>query len=445
MKNRLILLTTLLVSVLHCKAQISSVSDDKSWELQTVTLKNTSEADYIIRIGDVDNLNFGWLENFDPFCSRMSEAHIYPWTANDADMAGFDRILMSSKYNPNIDHMCGGDGYSGSFDANLTKPVPYSIPTSSLRNVEIKNAYLQIFIDDFQSPTFCSKFQITLNGTRFAEGEKILNAIDQTGPVGKLVTIPLPEEFYQTLGNNNSLIVSIDETTGSADGFAIDFIRILINRKRLNSCKGNIKGRVLEKGTDIAIPQANVFTSDNISTSANSNGEFAMNNIPTGFEVIRASASGYADGSANADIGQGDDNNEVIIYLEKGKKVANFNNKKISVGEAINLNNIMFEAAKSTLKTESIAELNKVVDFMRSNEMAEIELSGHTSSEGEAIYNRSLSYKRVKACKDYIVGKGIDPGRIIAVGYGPDRPIAPNDTELNRAKNRRVEMRLTKL
>ena len=61
MKNRLILLTTLLVSVLHCKSQISSVSDDKSWELQTVTLKNTSEADYIIRIGDVDNLNFGWL------------------------------------------------------------------------------------------------------------------------------------------------------------------------------------------------------------------------------------------------------------------------------------------------------------------------------------------------------------------------------------------------
>jgi outer membrane protein OmpA-like peptidoglycan-associated protein len=51
----------------------------------------------------------------------------------------------------------------------------------------------------------------------------------------------------------------------------------------------------------------------------------------------------------------------------------------------------------------------------------------------------------VKACKDYIVSRGIDPGRIIAHGYGPDRPVAPNDTEANRARNRRVEMRVVKL
>ena len=82
---------------------------------------------------------------------------------------------------------------------------------------------------------------------------------------------------------------------------------------------------------------------------------------------------------------------------------------------------------------------------MQVNPGAEIELSGHTSSEGERSYNRSLSYKRVKACKDYIVAKGIDEGRIIAVGFGPDRPVASNDTETNRAKNRRVEMRLKKL
>jgi len=97
------------------------------------------------------------------------------------------------------------------------------------------------------------------------------------------------------------------------------------------------------------------------------------------------------------------------------------------------------------LKNESKAELDKVVAFMKSNINAEIELSGHTSSEGEASYNRSLSYKRVKACKDYILVQGIDAGRIIAVGYGPDRPAFPNDSEVNRAKNRRVEMRLVKL
>jgi len=85
------------------------------------------------------------------------------------------------------------------------------------------------------------------------------------------------------------------------------------------------------------------------------------------------------------------------------------------------------------------------VTFLQANPKAEIELSGHTSSEGDAALNRSLSYRRVKACKDYIVSRSVDRGRIVAHGYGPDRPVAPNDTEANRAKNRRVEMRVAKL
>ena len=67
------------------------------------------------------------------------------------------------------------------------------------------------------------------------------------------------------------------------------------------------------------------------------------------------------------------------------------------------------------------------------------------SEEGDAALNRSLSYARVKACKDYIVGKQIDTGRITVVGYGPDRPVAPNDSEAGREQNRRVEMRVLKL
>jgi hypothetical protein len=135
-----------------------------------------------------------------------------------------------------------------------------------------------------------------------------------------------------------------------------------------------------------------------------------------------------------ADIGQGEFNPEVIIYLDKGVNAAQFNNKKIMVGETISLNNIMFDLGKAELKNESKIELDKVVAFMQANKNAEIELSGHTSSKGDANYNRSLSYKRVKACKDYILKQGIDARRIIAIGYGPDKPVAPNDTEANRAK-----------
>ena len=444
MKRQYFMLLVFLTFLVRVNAQVKTASADTDWKQQQAVLKNTMEADFIIRLGDIDNLGFGWPESFDPFCGRMSESHPYPWDINPSDLPGFDRILLSSKFNPNKTQDCGGDGYSGSFDAVKCKPVSWKIPTDALKGATIYNVYLQIFIDDFQAPSLCSKFQLLLNGKRFIEGEKILNAIDQTGPVGKLISIPLTEDFFSVLANSQNISLLIDETTGAADGFAIDFIRLLVNRKRENTCKGNIRGRVLIKDTETPIAGAKVFTAENTSVVTNDNGEFEIKDIPTGFEVLGASASGYTDGTGTADIGQGNENPDVVIFLSKGKS-ASYNNQQINVGESITLNNILFDQGKAELKNESKPELDKLVSFLQANASAEIELSGHTSSEGERAYNRSLSYKRVKACKDYIIAKGIAEDRIIAIGFGPDRPVAANDTEANRAKNRRVEMRLKKL
>jgi OmpA-OmpF porin, OOP family len=425
-------------------AQVKTVSSDKEWEQQQSVVTNSIEADYIIRIGDVDNLNFGWPEGFDPFCGRMTETHNYPWAPIDSDLPGFDRILMSSHFKPERPAPCGGDGYSGSYDPITSKPVTWKISTDALKDVPIQNAYIQIFIDDFQSTLFCSKFQMVFNGKRFIEGERVLSAIDQTGPVGKLVSIPLNEEHYSMLSAGTGISLLIDESSGSADGFAMDFVRILVNRKRSNSCKGDIRGRVLEKNTETPIANATVYTADKKYGKTNSKGEFEMLGIPTGFEVLSASASGYADGYSTADIGEGNENTEVVIYLIPGK-VTKFDNKQLKVGESITLNNILFDQGQAVIKNESKPDLDKVVTFLKTNQSIQIELSGHTSSEGDRDMNRSLSYKRVKACREYIVSAGIAEERLVAVGYGPDRPIASNDTPLGRTLNRRVEMRITSL
>lgn len=424
------------------QAQVKTVSSDTDWASQQAVLTNTMEADYIIRLGDADNLNFGWPDDFDPFCGRMTVAHSYPWSPDLNDLPGFDRILLSSKYAKGKALVCMGDGYSEAYDPKTSKPVTWKIPTGILKDAIIQNAFLQLFIDDFQPLTFCSKFQMLINGKRFIEGERILNAIDQTGPVGKLVSIPLNEEFYSVLATGEGISLLIDESTGSADGFAIDFVRLLVNRKRENSCKGTVRGRVLIKDTETPIAGARVFTVDKLTVNTNAKGEFTIRGVPTGFEVIGASADGYADGTATADIGEGEDNPEVVIYLAKGK-VAKFDNRQVKVGEAITLNNILFDQGKADLKAESKPELDKVVAFMKTNPTAQIELSGHTSSEGDRNFNKTLSYKRVKACKDYIVAAGIAEDRLIAVGYGPDRPVATNDTPEGKKLNRRVEMRIT--
>ena len=426
------------------QAQVRTVSSDTDWKKQQVVLTNTIEADYIVRVGDADNLNFGWPDGFDPFCGRMTESHYFPWSPDESDLPGFDRILLSSKYVAGKDLPCGADGYRDSYDAATSKPVTWSIPTSVLKGVVIQNAFLQIFMDDFQPLTFCSKFQMLINGKRFTEGERVLNAIDQTGPVGKLVSIPLNEEFFAILTTGAGLTLLIDESTGSGDGFAVDFVRLLVNRKRESSCRGTVRGRVLIKDTEAPIAGAQVFTVDKVTVNTNSKGEFVMKDVPTGFEVIGASANGYADGNATADVGEGADNPKVIIYLVKGK-VARFDNKQVKVGESITLNNILFDQGKAEIKAESKPDLEKVVAFMKANPTAQIELSGHTSSEGERNLNKSLSYKRVKACKDYIVSAGIAEDRLVAVGYGPDRPVASNDTPAGRTQNRRVEMRITSM
>lgn len=425
-------------------AQPITISEDKDWAAQQAFLSNTTEADYIVRIGDIDNLGFGWPDNFDPFCGRMTDTHGYPWEVNNADLPGFDRILLSSLYKTSREQLCGSDGYSNAYNETTSKPVTYNIPTDKLKNLTISNAYLQIFIDDFQSPSLCSRFQVTLNNKRFTEAERIINAIDQTGPVGKLISIPLPEDYYTDISSLPFMKLYIDDIKGSGDGFAIDFIRLLINRKRENTCKGSFSGRVLEKNTEQAISGAMVWLADKTTVTTDGEGRFTIKEIPTGFEVVSASATGYNEGYATADIGKGEDNPEITIYLEKGKKAV-FDKKNIVVGQAITLENILFDQGKALLKPGSKPVLENVIAFLKANPGAEIELSGHTSSEGEPAMNRSLSYRRVKACKDFIIAGGIDAGRVTASGYGADRPVAPNDTEVNRALNRRVEMRLLKL
>lgn len=443
MPARTLVVSLLAVSSLALAQQPKTVTEDKDWAAQSATLKNSLEAEVIVRVGDVDNLGFGWPDGFDPFCGRMSESHGYPWDVNEKDLPGFDRILMSAKYDPAAQHDCSTDGYSGSFDPKRSKPVPYRVPTSAVKGTAISNASLQFFIDDFQARVLCARYQVSINGKRFAEFEKLINAIEQTGPVGKLITVPLPEEFFGELSSGKDLVVTIDEVTGAGDGYAIDFVRLLINRKRQNTCRGTVRGQVLEKDTEATIANARVSLADKSSVLTDAEGRFVLKDIPTGFEVLTASATGYSDGTGTADVGQGDENAEVQLHLEKGKELV-FDRKKISVGQAFSLNSILFDQGKAVLKKESMPELEKVVQFMKDNATAEIELSGHTSSEGDPQGNRSLSYRRVKACKDYVTAKGIDAGRIVAVGYGPDRPVASNDTEPNRRLNRRVELRVVK-
>lgn len=111
----------------------------------------------------------------------------------------------------------------------------------------------------------------------------------------------------------------------------------------------------------------------------------------------------------------------------------------IEIGTTVRLNNIFFDFDKTTLKSESFVELDKVVDFLNDNSTLEIEIAGHTDSKGSDDYNLNLSQGRAQAVVDYLVSNGISDYRLIAKGYGETVPLETNDTEEGRAYNRRVE------
>ncbi len=103
------------------------------------------------------------------------------------------------------------------------------------------------------------------------------------------------------------------------------------------------------------------------------------------------------------------------------------------------LKGVTFDTGKATIRKESFARLDSVVEYMTHKKSARIEVSGHTDNVGKPKRNKALSKKRAQACRDYLISKGIDGSRIEAVGYGDAMPIASNDTEEGRQKNRRIE------
>ena len=116
--------------------------------------------------------------------------------------------------------------------------------------------------------------------------------------------------------------------------------------------------------------------------------------------------------------------------------------KKLKVGIKIVLNNIFFDFNKATLRTESVAELDRLNKLMTDTPSLKIEISGHTDNVGSASYNQKLSESRAKAVVDYLEKKGVDPSRMEFKGYGFEQPVASNKTEKGRQQNRRTEFKI---
>ncbi|MBW8049992.1 MAG: OmpA family protein [Cytophagales bacterium] len=207
------------------------------------------------------------------------------------------------------------------------------------------------------------------------------------------------------------------------------------------------KGRVLDADAQNPIG-ANIIVMNNtdqelfgIYNSNSYTGRFTIILQPnTSYGInIEAHSPGYLFYSENIDIPQLDEYLEVDldILLEP-----------IEVGKKIILRNIFFDYNKSEIRSESEAELNRLLKLLTENPALKVQLSGHTDNIGSHEYNMELSQARADSVVEHLIKAGIEKERLEAVGYGETKPIAPNenpdgsDNPEGRQLNRRTEFEI---
>jgi Outer membrane protein and related peptidoglycan-associated (lipo)proteins len=149
------------------------------------------------------------------------------------------------------------------------------------------------------------------------------------------------------------------------------------------------------------------------------------------YEMEVTSDQGYAFNSTVVDLTKGGAISPVEIKLLKLEKEAK-----------LTLRDINFESNDSKLSDISFTELKRVVQLMNENPTLKVEVAAHTDDVGSDPYNLTLSQKRAKSVVDFFLENKVSPDRFVAKGYGESQSKVPNDTEDNKAINRRVELKI---
>ena len=210
---------------------------------------------------------------------------------------------------------------------------------------------------------------------------------------------------------------------------------ITVEEKSLTVFKGKILDAITKNSVAADI-EITINSTGEVYTTLKSNsstGKFLLS-LPAGKNYgISVAAEGYLFHSENFDLPKGDGFNLVNKDIEL---------KNIKVGSNIALRNVFFNSGKWDVKSDSYAELDRLVALLSDIPSLKIEISGHTDNVGSVSFNKLLSQRRADAVVNYLAGKGVDKKRLSAKGYGQSKPVDSNNTAEGRALNRRTEFEI---
>ncbi|MEP7052616.1 MAG: carboxypeptidase regulatory-like domain-containing protein [Pseudomonadota bacterium] len=207
---------------------------------------------------------------------------------------------------------------------------------------------------------------------------------------------------------------------------------------------GSVIGSVTDPETNLPVDGAHIEVTDRLNRKlelrADASGAFRFENVPPGPLKFSVDAPGYFTAVAEVNVRAREEANARML-LNKRPTQPNV----VVAGKEIKLKKqVHFQHDSAEILPDSQAILEELADLMTKRaDIKNVEVQGHTDDTGAAAYNLRLSQSRAQAVVDAITALGVDSSRMTAKGYGQEKPLVPNSTETNRAKNRRVQVIIT--
>lgn len=217
-----------------------------------------------------------------------------------------------------------------------------------------------------------------------------------------------------------------------------EFMDSMVSLQRDLGIATELIGKVIDEETTTALKAEIVLVDNRLNKvlervySNAETGDFKIV-IPHGGNYgINTSVDGYLFNSLNF---------EVPTFSEPQSLETHILMVKAKVGSKVVMKNIFFDSGKADIKSESIAEIERILDLLQRNSSIKLQVNGHTDNVGDGSKNKVLSLKRAEAVVRFLTDRGVEPVRLRAIGFGEERPLVSNDDEEGgREINRRTEI-----
>jgi len=203
---------------------------------------------------------------------------------------------------------------------------------------------------------------------------------------------------------------------------------------------GRVVGHVRDAESKQSVGNATIKIADHggheFTQTSDGNGSFHFDGMAPGEYQLTASADAYMNDVESVEVkARQDAPAEVVLVHRPAQPLVSVSGKEIIIKQQV-----QFATDSAVILPASNALLTEVADvFSRNPRIHSVEIQGHTDSDGEDAHNQMLSEDRANAVRTWLVQHGVDGGRLTAKGYGEKKPLVPNVTAGNRARNRRVQ------